>query len=273
MVTFGQDRTGVIYFAGTANAVYRLAPSGPPVADPPTLLSQTGVFSNLAALTPAPGLIPYDVSTPLWSDAAKKRRWMIVPSDGKADSPGEQIDVSSDGTWKFPVGTVFVKHFELEQPDGSSHRLETRFLVHGKDDRYYGVTYRWRPDNSDADLQNPKAFLEKVGDQTWHYPSRSECGQCHNSSPGYVLGPKTAQFNRMLYYPSSGLTANALTTLQGLGLFNTPLMPASLPQMPSLHEGTAFAQDRARAYLDANCSHCHRPDGPGRGQFDSSRAT
>jgi hypothetical protein len=73
----------------------------------------------------------------------------------------------------------------------------------------------------------------------------------------------------MLYYPSSGLTANALTTLQGLGLFNKPLMPASLPQMPSLYEGTAFAQDRARAYLDANCSQCHRPDGPGRGQFDA----
>ena len=86
-------------------------------------------------------------------------------------------------------------------------------------------------DSSDADLQNPKAFLEKVGDQTWYYPSRSECGQCHNSSAAYVLGPKTAQLNRPLYYPSSALTANVLTTLQGLGALSAPVMPASLPHV------------------------------------------
>ncbi len=268
IVTFGQDRDGELYVAGTTGQVYKIVPSGPPVGDPPALISQLGVFSSLANLTPSPGVIPYGVSTPLWSDGAKKARWMIVPTDAK-----QQIDVSSDGSWTFPVGTVFVKHFELEQAAGAKHRLETRFLVHAKDDRYYGVTYRWRPDNSDADLQDPKAFLEKVGDQTWHYPSRGECGRCHNSSTNYVLGLKTAQFNRPLYYPSSGLTANMVSTLQGLGLFKTPLMPASLPQMPSLHEGTAFAQDRARAYLDANCSQCHRPDGPARGNWDGRFST
>jgi uncharacterized repeat protein (TIGR03806 family) len=268
VVTFGQDREGEIYIAGTAGQVYRLAPAGPPVPDPPALLSQLGVFSNLSTLAPSPGVIPYDVSTPLWSDSARKGRWLIVPNDGQADSPNEQIDVSSGDTWQFPVGTVFVKHFELERADGSTHRLETRFLVHGEDERYYGVTYRWRPDGSDADLQNPKAFLEPVGDQVWNYPSRSECGQCHNSSAGFVLGLKVEQLNRPLYYPSSGLTANVLSTLQGLGLFNTPLMPASLSRMPTLHQGTAFAEERARAYLDANCAQCHRPDGPGRGEFD-----
>jgi mono/diheme cytochrome c family protein len=64
-----------------------------------------------------------------------------------------------------------------------------------------------------------------------------------------------------------------LSTLQALGLFKTPLMPASLPQMPSLHVGTAFAQERARAYLDANCAQCHRPDGPARGNWDGRFST
>jgi uncharacterized repeat protein (TIGR03806 family) len=267
IVTFGQDRDGELYLAGTTGQVYKIVPSGPPVGDPPALLSQLGVFESLANLTPAPGVVPYDVSTPLWSDGAKKARWMIVPTDAQ-----QRIDVTSDGSWTFPVGTVFVKHFELEQP-GAAHRLETRFLVHAKDDRYYGVTYRWRPDNSDADLQDPKAFVEKLAEQSWYYPSRSECGRCHNSSAGYVLGPKTSQLNRPLYYGTSGLTANMLSTLQGQALFKTPLMPASLPQMPSLHEGTAFAQDRARAYLDANCSQCHRPDGPARGNWDGRFST
>jgi len=208
------------------------------------------------------------MSTPLWSDGAKKSRWMIVPNDAK-----QQIDVTSDGSWNFPVGTVFVKHFELEQASGPPHRLETRFLVHTKDDRYYGVTYRWKADNSDADLQDPKAFDEKVGTQTWHYPSRGECGRCHNSAANYVLGPKTAQLNAPLYYPGSMVTANMVSTLQGLSMFKTALMPASLPQMPSLYEGTAFAQERARAYLDANCAQCHRPDGPARGNWDGRFST
>lgn len=268
IVTFGQDRDGELYVAGTTGQVYKIVPSGPPVGDPPKLISQLGVFTDLAKMAPAPGVIPYQMSTPLWSDGAKKARWMIVPTDSH-----QQVEAAPDGSWSFPVGTVFVKHFELEQADGSSHRLETRFLVHGQDERYYGVTYRWRADNSDADLQDPKAFIEKIGDQSWHYPSRSECGRCHNSSANYVLGPKTAQLNRPLYYEGSGATANMVSTLQSLGLFKTPLMPASLPQMPSLHEGTAFAQDRARAYLDANCAQCHRPDGPARGNWDGRFST
>src|SRR6185369_7607756 len=198
------------------------------LGEPPALISQTGVFTSAKDLTPAPGVIPYDVSTPLWSDGAKKRRWMIPPTNTQ-----QKIDVATDGSWTFPAGTVFVKHFELPQADGSFHRLETRFLVHGNDDFYYGMTYRWRADNSDADLQDSSFFNEKIGNQTWHYPSRSECGQCPNAAANFVLGLKTAQFNRALYYPATGLTANMVSTLQGLGLFKSTLMPASLPQMPS----------------------------------------
>jgi uncharacterized repeat protein (TIGR03806 family) len=268
IVTFGQDRDGELYLAGVNGQVYKIVATGQPVGEPPDAISKLGVFSDLANLTPAPGLIPYDMSTPLWSDGAKKARWMIVPTDAK-----QQIDVTADGSWTFPVGTVFVKHFELEQANAAPRRLETRFLIHAKDDRYYGVTYRWRADNSDADLQAANSFREKVGEQTWHYPSRAECTQCHNSATGYVLGPKTAQFNRPFTYAGSGLTANMVNTLQGLGLFKTPLMPASLPRMPSLYEGTAFAEDRARAYLDANCAGCHRPDGAARGNWDGRFST
>jgi uncharacterized repeat protein (TIGR03806 family) len=268
IVTFGQDRDGELYLAGVNGQIYKIVSSGPPVGDPPNAISKLGVFTDLANMTPAPGLIPYDMSTPLWSDGAKKARWMIVPNDTK-----QQIDVTADGSWNFPVGTVFVKHFELEQASGPARRLETRFLVHAKDQRYYGVTYRWRADNSDADLQDQNSFRETVGSQTWHYPSRGECVRCHNSGAGYVLGPKTAQFNRPFHYAASGTTANMVSTLQGLNLFKTPLMPASLPQMPSLHEGTAFSQDRARAYLDANCAGCHRPEGAARGNWDGRFST
>jgi hypothetical protein len=61
--------------------------------------------------------------------------------------------------------------------------------------------------------------------------------------------------------------------VQGLGLLRSPLMPASLPRMPSIYDGTTFAQDRARAYLDANCAGCHRPDGTARGDWDGRFST
>ncbi len=47
-------------------------------AEPPALLSQTGVFTDLGTLETAPGVIPYDVANPLWSDAADQYRWVVL---------------------------------------------------------------------------------------------------------------------------------------------------------------------------------------------------
>src|SRR5262249_12772044 len=69
-------------------------------------LSQTGVFASLSDLTPAPGIVPYAVNSPLWSDGALKRRWVALPG-------GETIGFLATGEWTFPRETVFIKHFEL----------------------------------------------------------------------------------------------------------------------------------------------------------------
>ena len=104
----------------------------------PALLSQTGAFSNLITLSPSPGLIPYDMIEPFWSDGAAKSRWMAIPNDGTHDTPEEQIQFSNTEPWDFPRGAVLVKHFEL-----GGNRLETRFEVKGDDDVYYYLTYKW----------------------------------------------------------------------------------------------------------------------------------
>ncbi|HOZ41691.1 MAG TPA: PQQ-dependent sugar dehydrogenase, partial [Flavobacteriales bacterium] len=116
------------------------------VPEPPALLSQLGVFTDLATLQTAPGIIPFTVNSPLWSDRAEKRRWMAIPNDGSHDSPAERIGFNADDKWTFPPGTVMIKHFELplnENDPGQKARLETRFMIYKNSGEAYGLTYRW----------------------------------------------------------------------------------------------------------------------------------
>jgi uncharacterized repeat protein (TIGR03806 family) len=252
--------------AGPASAPRRQTPVTLDVPhDPrqlPPRLSQTGIFRSLADLTPNPGVLPYDVNVPLWSDGARKRRWLALPGDG-------HIRFAPTGPWRFPAGTVFVKHFEAEGADAKTLcRLETRLLVVDEDGTGYGVTYRWRPDQRDADLLT-EGLTEEVtvgkGDTRrqlkWTYPSRGDCLICHTSQAGFVLGVNTRQLHR----------DQQLRTWSRAGLFESPPREADLPRLSRLaplNDTTAPLEQRVRSYLDGNCAQCHRPGGA-RGEFDA----
>ena len=171
-----------------------------------------------------------------------------------------------------------MKHFELtvNEITGARKRLETRLLVRNADGAVYGVTYKWRDDNSDADLL-PGALNEDIPIitstgatriQTWSYPSRGQCLFCHNSAPSYVLGVKTHQLNGDFTYPETGRTDNQVRTFAHLGLLNPTPNEADIPNFPQVGPGDGYqrpVQYRMRSWIDANCSHCHRPGGPGPG--------
>jgi hypothetical protein len=243
----------------------------------PALLSGTGAFSDTPNRVPAAGLIPYQPNTPLWSDGATKNRYLAVPRNGAPITPGEQISFLATNTWTFPAGTVFVKNFDLvvNQTNASVplRRLETRLLVRDIDGAVYGVTYKWRPDNSDADLLSSslsEAILitnsSGVSTQTWYYPSPADCLTCHTPVANYVLGVNTRQLNGNLTYPATGNTDNQLRTLNRLGLFYPAINEASIPnylQLSSLTNTGASLEARARSYLEANCVQCHQPGGTG----------
>jgi uncharacterized repeat protein (TIGR03806 family) len=239
----------------------------PPRADgmPPPLLSQTGAFKDTRQLVPADGLIPYDLIVPFWSDGAVKSRWISVP-EGK-------IKFATTGECVFPKGTVFIKTFELPVDDtnlGLKRRLETRLLVCDDTGGVYGVVYKWRADNSDADLIDSNlteaiSIKTATGTRTqmWYYPSRQDCLNCHTANAGFVLGVKTRQLNRNFTYPS-GVTDNELHAWSHIGLFDANLDHADLnafPKLARLDDTTRSLEDRARSYLDANCAQCHRPKG------------
>jgi len=233
---------------------------------PPALLSQTGVFSDLHTLTPLPGLIPYDLVVAFWSDGAVKSRLVAIPN--------RKIAFSAVDEWRFPPGTVFVKTFELpvdEAEPSVKRRLETRLLVCAADGSVYGVVYKWRDDGSDADLlqgsliENVQIRTRSGGtrQQPWYYPSRKDCLVCHNARAGGVLGVKTRQLNRVYAYPS-GAARNQLEAWNDLQLFTPSLTdtdPATLPRLAAADDTSRSLEDRARSYLDANCAQCHRPGG------------
>ncbi len=232
----------------------------------PSLLSQTGAFRDTRNLVPGDGLIAYDIVLPFWSDGAAKLRWAAIP-DGK-------IGYSPTGDWIFPKGTVFVKTFEMPTDaanPGVKRRLETRLLVCDSGGGVYGVVYKWRPDDSDADLLTAaqteaipiKAGAAQIHEQTWYYPSRQDCLACHNRHTSGVLGLKARQMNRSFVYPS-GVADNELRAWNHIGLFAPEIDEAGLGDIATLaatDDAGRSLQDRARSYLDANCSQCHRPGG------------
>jgi uncharacterized repeat protein (TIGR03806 family) len=241
----------------------------------PPFLSQTGVFSNTANMSPVGGLIPYSPNVPLWSDGALKTRYFAIPNNGPPYTPGEQIAYAPTGTWSFPAGTVFVKTFSLltNQTDPTSLlRLETRLLVRDINGAVYGVTYKWRPDYSDADLLTGSlsemiaiTTPTNVITQTWYYPSPGDCLQCHTAVANYVLGVNARQLNGNLNYPN-GVTDNQLRALNRTGMFYPAIDESQilgLEQLSSVTNPAASYAQRARSYLDANCAQCHQPGGTG----------
>jgi len=243
----------------------------------PPLLSETGAYGDTPNRIPSSGLIPYVPNVPFWSDDAVKSRYMAVPNNGGTITPNEQITFLSTNSWTFPAGTVFVKNFDLvvnqTNPSVPLRRLETRLLVRDINGAVYGVTYKWRPDNSDADLlmtsSNEVVQITNTSgviSQTWYYPSPADCLTCHTPVANYVLGVNTRQLNNRLTYPATGNTDNQLRTLNRLGLFNPAFDEAAISNfeaLSALTNSTASFEQRGRSYLDANCAQCHQPGGTG----------
>ena len=250
--------------------VYSATATGTPI--PPTL-DQTGALADLATLTPQPGVVPYALNVPFWSDNALKTRWFSVPNTNLT------IGFDRNANWSFPTGTVWIKHFELELTNGvgtSRQRLETRLLVKNATG-VYGVTYRWGNSTTNASLIPEEGLDETfvinegggiLRTQVWHYPSRQECNLCHTPAGGYALGFNTAQLNRDFDYGTA--ITNQILALSRAGYFNTNV--TGIHTLPALapHTNTAASLEyRVRSYLAANCVQCHQPGGAPQSLWDA----
>jgi uncharacterized repeat protein (TIGR03806 family) len=166
----------------------------------PTKLSESGLFASVENHRMQPGLIPYTVNSPLWSDGAYKERYLALPA---ADP---SLEFTASRSWNFPNTTVIVKSFALEMEEGnpaSRRWIETRFLTR-QDDEWVGYSYRWNRQQTDATLVSRDGsdvvFEVSTEDgelrhKKWRYPSRAECMVCHSRAANFVLGLSTLQLN------------------------------------------------------------------------------
>jgi glucose/arabinose dehydrogenase/mono/diheme cytochrome c family protein len=278
--SFGIDAQDELYFltVGDAAKIHRLAPTQPFV-NAPKLLSELVQKARQGA-APAGSkqydVHGYEVQNPLWSDGARKQRWLALPR-------GRKVQFAMDGPWRFPEGTVLVKHFDIaldERRPAWVIPLETRFLVAGRDGTYYGLTYKWTEQGDDAEpvLERKTRDLRLIdsrGDvrrQRYEFPGPNDCMVCHNANAGHVLGVRTEQMNR----PASASGDNQLATWSSAGVFTEALAADALavaPRLANLADDQKSLEDRVRSYWASNCSMCHGVDRTIRSTWDARYAT
>lgn len=270
------------------------APSVPavfPAAQAPAKLSQwNAVLSNGATVSHHSAVVPYDLSSALFTDYALKMRGIYVPA-------GKKINYTTSGTLDFPVGTAIYKTFyfpkatgsdpanylavgkETRNPQGSTidlsrYRLiETRILVLEDNGTWSGTTYVWDADQKDASLNTSGKYVEMelvsaVGAPekfTYVVPNAQTCQKCHatesaGSGATLPIGPKARNMNKTYDY-GSGVVKNQLANLNDRQLLAGFTGVAGAPANVDWTDASQKIGDRAKAYLDVNCAHCHNGKG------------
>jgi uncharacterized repeat protein (TIGR03806 family) len=232
----------------------------------PKKLSDWHLFTvSHGHLTPNAGVLPYDLNTPLFSDYADKYRFVWMPA-------GTSAEYRDDVPFEFPVGTILAKTFAFPADDhpGEHRLIETRLLVHSKSG-WIPLPYIWNARQTEATLQLvpnpvPVHYTDADGrahDFTYQIPNTNECRECHDHNKSLEpIGPKARNLNKDFAY-SDG-TANQLARWTQVGyLRGAPAqVPDAAPRAAKWSESSSGSLDeRALAYLDNNCAHCHQPGG------------
>lgn len=227
-------------------------------------LSDYGFFkAPMNRLSPADSLIPYNLNSALFSDYAFKKRFIKIPE-------GEFATYDPKEVFDFPKATILVKNFyyprDFSNPEENWRIIETRLLIH-EADGWKPLTYIWNDEQSEA-------FLDVVGktvDVSWKHPNGSlknikysipnqnQCKSCHMKD-GQVepIGLSARQMNR----PSEDGNQNQLEFLRSIQMLKGMPELSSIPRLADYSDASQSVDARARGWLEVNCAHCHRPEGP-----------
>lgn len=232
----------------------------------PRKLSETGLFQQTSEQQSAPGVVSYEINAPRWADHAYAERWVGFPDHSGVKIAQFSKGVVFGGQWRLPEGAVFAKTYSLEMERGnaaSARKIETQIL-HFDGSLCGAYTYRWNDEQTDATLvpaqgedaeftvKDPNSPGGTIG-QKWRFFSRSECGRCHTMWNGFTPGFNKLQLDRTTQVAGG----RQIDLLSRIGL---------VPDEPVLADpygSRGSLEVRARSYLHANCSSCHRLNGGG----------
>ena len=269
---------GLILLAASGCGQRTTREAAPPAATPVAAAAPSGPFEKLSqyglfagdpkAQVPAAGVIPYDLNSALFSDYAEKFRFVKLP----AETPAAYHATDS---FAFPVGTVIAKTFaypaDARDPSKGRRLIETRILKR-EPDGWVGLPYIWNAAQTDATLDVAGdtvdvSWIDRGGrDRKNNYiiPNVNQCKDCHKAGETVTpIGPKARHLNRDFAYREG--TENQLAHWSRIGALAGAPAPQQAPRLAAWDDPkTGTLDDRARAWLEINCAHCHSPSGPAR---------
>ncbi len=230
-------------------------------------LSDYGFFKGeLKNQQPSENVLPYKLSTPLFSDYAEKLRFIFIPE-------GSNAKYNDSTVFDFPKGTVLIKTFyypdDFRKPAGTKKILETRLLIHNENG-WSALPYIWNEEQTEAFVDvagetKKVSYTDINGKKQKHdyvIPNQNQCKGCHNKSEVLMpIGPTARQLNFETSFGSETLNQLVFWASKGR-LVNLPDL-STIPAAIAFNDSsTGNINQRARLWLDINCGHCHRPAGP-----------
>ena len=219
---------------------------------------------ELAQLSPSEAVISYQPASSLFTDYALKSRFAYLPEGKKAVLDGEELNL--------PQGTILIKNFyypsDFRNPDGKRRIIETRLMIH-EENGWQAYPYVWNDSQTDAVLKVVGAekevrFINQAGEEqviNYLVPNKNQCKSCHNKNESLApLGVQTRHLNHSIAFEEG--TENQLAHWAKLGKLEGFLGKEAHPSLINYEDQSQTLNDRAMAYLDINCSHCHRAEGP-----------
>ena len=246
--------------------------------DEPQRLSDWNLFAMRGGeLIPSPASQVFWPANQLFSDYAHKLRTLWMPEGSMAQLV--------DGEIEYPVGTILSKTFFYPlDNDGSMLKtidngvmsidlksntlIETRLLVR-RETNWSAFPYVWNEEQSEAflrvagasesiDLKSDTGNFEFV----YFVPNENQCSGCHvTSHPDgdmHPLGAIASQLSSKIF-PAIGDSYLQTEVLRERGWLD--VVPVRLNTI-SWQDESAAIEDRAPAYLNIHCGHCHNPEGP-----------
>lgn len=232
-----------------------------------TSLSEMGVYQgDFSNLTPATDVQLYEINSTLFTDYAVKQRLVRFPEGESMEYTGSELLPD------FPDNTLVAKtfYYNIDDRDPSLGKqiIETRIFLKIEGNWEAG-DYIWNDSQTDATYRETSSvedisYIDIDGNTqniSYEIPSNQDCATCHNNNGStFPIGMKLRNMN---FNPMNGtVNQNQLQAFMGSGILTGLSSPSDISLLPDWQDDATYdIFERARAYIDINCAHCHQPGG------------